>query len=115
MRRPSQWAAPGDVAPVRSKFTLGSEATSGDPPQWRGEKFLELRRGHRLGKSVALQEVAADFPEQIGLLHGLDAFGDHPDIECTSDLDDRRDELALFMALCDRADQLTINLEPSRT
>src|SRR4051812_49818262 len=93
------------------KIHLGSEATSGDPPEWRGEKFLELRRGHRLGESVALQEVAADLPQQIGLLHSLDALGDHPDIERPPDLDDRRDELALFMALRDRADQLTIDLE----
>src|SRR3982751_19668 len=105
MRRPSQWAAPGDVAPVRSKFTLGSEATSGDPPQWRGEKFLELRRGHRLCKNVALQEVAADLPQQIGLLHSLDALGDHPDIERAPDLDDRRNELALFVAVRDWTDQ----------
>ena len=49
-----------------------------------------------------------------GMLHGLDALGDHLDAERLADLDDRVHQLALLARLDDRHDQLAVDLEPLR-
>ena len=50
----------------------------------------------------------------LGVLHRLDAFGQHLDAERVADLDDRADELALGGRVDDRHDELTVDLEPLR-
>jgi len=75
---------------------------------------LQVFCGHRPGESVALQEVAANFPQDAGLFHGLDALGDHLDAERTTDVDDGRDEALLALAGRNQLDELPIDFEPAR-
>ena len=55
----------------------------------RSGELREVGGAHRRGEGVALQDVAAEFLQDAGVLHRLDALGDDLDAERLADIDDR--------------------------
>src|SRR5690606_14286241 len=72
------------------------------------------RRVHRAGKGIALQDVATQFLQDAGMLHGFDAFGAHLDAGRLADIDDRFDQPPLGGRCCDRRHQPAVYLEAAR-
>lgn len=89
--------------------------SSGSQRQRRApRKDEELIRALGPGECIALQEVAAQFTQHVGMLHGLDAFRHRLDAERAADFDDRADQRLLLVRAEDRSDELAVDLQPLR-
>src|SRR5687768_10952834 len=71
----------------------------------------ELGSAHGFGKSIALQDVAAQIAQDVRVLERLDAFADDLDAQRLADIDDGFDEVALRRRVDDRQHELAVDLQ----